>query len=565
MPEAMLRVDSLTYRYPERATAALCDVDLEVAQGELVLVAGTSGSGKSTLLRAASGLVPHFFGGELAGRVVVAGRDTRECGPAEVAAVASTVFQDPESQVVMTSVGAELALPLETRGAAGAAASRAVEETALALGIADLLERPMDTLSGGELQRVALGAALVTQPRLLLLDEPTSQLDPVGGDELISQLRRLNEEWGTSVLLAEQRIERCLAAVDRVVALDAGRIVCDAPPAEFVDWAEERAPELAPPSARMFALAGVRPLPRSVKEARALLRARGFEIDAEAAAAPGAARPGRRFARRRRRAGPRALALENVWVEFDDGTQAGIAALRGVDLELAPGETVALLGRNGAGKSTLLRVAAGVLEPARGRVERAGEVALVLQNPSDYLLHERTRDELPPGFVEATLAELGLGALADEDPRDLSGGERQRLALGIVLAGRGIGGGAPPAVIALDEPTRGLDRMQKEQLAATLQRLAGAGAAVLAATHDVEFAAALAERCVLLGRGRPMADGQTSEVLCGGRYFATEVARVLGPSARAVRPAEGAAWIAAQRPGDGDRRAASPERERVAR
>jgi energy-coupling factor transport system ATP-binding protein len=226
---------------------------------------------------------------------------------------------------------------------------------------------------------------------------------------------------------------------------------------------------------------------------------------------------------------------------------------------------VALLGRNGAGKSTLLRVAAGVLEPARGRVERAGDVALVLQNPSDYLLHERTRDELPAGFVEATLAELGLGALADEDPRDLSGGERQRLALGIVLAGRGIGGGAPPAVIALDEPTRGLDRVQKEQLAATLQRLAGTGAAVLAATHDVEFAAALAERCVLLGRGRPMADGQTSDVLSGGRYFATEVARVLGPSARAVRPAEGAAWIAAQRPGDGDRRAASPERERVAR
>jgi energy-coupling factor transport system ATP-binding protein len=209
---------------------------------------------------------------------------------------------------------------------------------------------------------------------------------------------------------------------------------------------------------------------------------------------------------------------------------------------------VSLLGRNGAGKSTLLRVAAGVIDTTRGRVERGGEAGLVLQNPSDYFLHERTRDELPPGVATATLEALGLSALADRDPRDLSGGERQRLALGIVLAGRGIGGGTPPALIALDEPTRGLDRLQKERLASSLRQLAAAGAAVIAATHDVEFAAALADRCVLLGRGRVMADGPTSEVLSGGRYFATEVARVLGPSPRAVRPAEGAAWLASQTP-----------------
>ena len=554
MSDEILTIDGLTYRYPERACPALSGVELEVTRGELVLVAGTSGSGKSTLLRAASGLVPHFFGGELSGRVVVGGLDTRLCGPAEIAAVASSLFQDPESQVVMTSVAAELALPLEMRGAGGPRVSRAIEETALALGIADLLERPIETLSGGELQRVALGAALVTQPRLLLLDEPTSQLDPVGGDELISQLRRLNEEWGTSVLLAEQRIERCLAAADRVVVLEAGRIVCDASPREFVAWAHEYAPALVPPAARMFALAGVRPLPTAVKEARALLRGRGLELDRDRTEQDSPRPPlRRRFGRRRAAAGGEALALENVWVEFDDGTQAGLAALRGLGVRLAPGETVSLLGRNGAGKSTLLRVAAGLISPARGRVSSAGEVALLLQSPSDYLLHERVLDELPASNAEAALEELGLGALGGEDPRDLSGGERQRLALGIVLAGRGIGGGPPPAVIALDEPTRGLDRLQKEVLAGTLKRLAVAGAAVIAATHDVEFAAALADRCLLLGRGRLIADGSTAEVLSGGRYFATEVARVLGPSARAVRPADGAAWIAAQSRPDADR------------
>jgi energy-coupling factor transporter ATP-binding protein EcfA2 len=563
-----LRIEDLTYRYPDgvsgspRLRPALSGIDLEVAEGELVLLAGTSGSGKSTLLRAASGLVPHFFGGELAGRVVVGDLDTREHGPAEIARVASSLFQDPESQVVMSSVAAELGLPLETRGASGPEVPRAVEETALAVGVGDLLERPVQTLSGGELQRVALGAALVTQPRLLLLDEPTSQLDPVGGDELFSQLRRLNEEWGTSVILAEQRIERCLAAADRVVVLGEGSIACDAPPREFVAWAHEHAPELAPPAARMFALAGLRPLPTGVKDARRLLREGGHGPGAEAEPVSEREPRGlrRRFFRRRREATEPALGLDRVWVEFDDGTQAGLAALRGVDLNLAAGETVALLGRNGAGKSTLLRVAAGLVEPARGRVAAAGEVALVLQNPSDYLLHERVRDELPAPLARPVLEELGLEPLAEQDGRDLSGGERQRLALGIVLAGRGIGGGAPPAVVALDEPTRGMDRLQKERLATTLRRLAGAGAAVIAATHDVEFAAVLADRCLLLGRGRLMADGSTREVLSGGRYFATEVARVLGPSARAVLPADGAAWIAERAAAGADGRPAPAEK-----
>ena len=192
---------------------------LTVEPGEFVVLAGGSGSGKSTLLRAASGLVPHFHGGDFAGRLVCGGLDTREHGPAELAAVAGTLFQDPETQVVMGSVRSELAFPLENRGWSAAAVARGVEEAALALGIAALLDRSTRELSGGELQRVALGAALAGRPRLLLLDEPTSQLDPVAGDELLGVLRRINEEWGTAVLLAEHRLERCLPAADRVIAL----------------------------------------------------------------------------------------------------------------------------------------------------------------------------------------------------------------------------------------------------------------------------------------------------------------------------------------------------------
>ena len=271
--------DRVTYRYPGAPATALDDVSFSIDAGEFCVVAGLSASGKSTMIRAAAGLVPHFHGGEFGGRVVVGGLDTREHGPAEVAAVAGTLLQDPETQVVLNTVRSELALPLENRGEPPAAVARGVEEAALALGIAGLLDRPTHALSGGELQRVALGAALAGRPKVVLLDEPTSQLDPVAGDELIWLLRRLNEEWGTTIVLAEHRLERCLAAADRVLAFAGGQVACDATPRDFLAWAADAAPALQTPGARLFQRAGLRPPPAGVKEARATLRSHGLLDD----------------------------------------------------------------------------------------------------------------------------------------------------------------------------------------------------------------------------------------------------------------------------------------------
>jgi len=561
---AALLLERVSYSYPGAAVPALREIDLCVAPGEFVVLAGESGSGKSTLLRAASGLVPHFHGGEFTGRLESGGLDTRTHDPAQLAAVAGTLFQDPETQVVMGTVRAELAFPLENLGFGAAAVARGVEEASLALGIAPLLDRSTHTLSGGELQRVALGAALAGRPAVALLDEPTSQLDPVAGDELLGVLRRLNEEWGTAVILAEHRLERCLGAADRVVALRDGAVACDSDPRGFLDWACEHAPELQTPGARLFALAGRRPLPVSVKDARRTLVSGGagrldvpdtrrglaagstggpslpmrtrlapegaddaVVVDRVADVAPCDV-PG--WHARRRRRGARvepALAFASVWLEH----KGGATVLRGVDLEVAPGERVALLGRNGAGKSTLLRVAAGLSEPTRGRVTRGGRVALLLQSPGDYALRERVGDELPP----EALAAAGLATLVERHPRDLSGGERQRLALAIVLHGE------RPAVVCLDEPTRGMDRRHKEALTALLDGLAIAGTAVIVATHDTEFAAAFAARTVLLGDGRPVADAPTADVLAGGWYFATQTARILGGAA--LLPEDGAALL----------------------
>jgi energy-coupling factor transport system ATP-binding protein len=227
-----------------------------------------------------------------------------------------------------------------------------------------------------------------------------------------------------------------------------------------------------------------------------------------------------------------------VWHELRDGP----AILRGVDLTLAPGESVALMGRNGAGKSTLLRHAAGLMEPTRGRVECAGRVALLLQNPGDYLIHERVAEE---ASAEA-LAAVGLAGMAERNPKDLSGGERQRLALAIVVGGAGGAGGAP-IVLALDEPTRGMDREAKAELARDLRRRADRGQAVIVATHDPEFAAACARRAVLLADGRVIADGPAAELLAGGWYFATETARILGGAGGALLPEDGAELLRAGR------------------
>ena len=529
MADPILRFAGLTYRYPGADAPALTDIDLAVEPGEFVVLAGRSGSGKSTLLRAGCGLVPHFHGGEIDGQLEVAGMDVRSHGPAELAEAVGLVAQEPETQVVSTTVRAEIELPLELRGMPPESRGRAVEEVALALAIDGLLERATDTLSGGELQRIALAAALATRPRLVLLDEPTSQLDPVAGDELISLLRRLNEEWAVAVLLGEHRLERCLSAADRVIALDDGTLAYDGPPAAFLDWALERDETLTTPASRLLDGMDLPPAP-SVREARRTLTGSGLAVTH-----PGVvtADSTPRARRRRRRDEPVAFECRDLWVELGEGEER-TEALRGVDIALEPGERVALMGSNGAGKSTLLRAAAGLIDPQHGRIERPAGVALLPQRPGDLFVHERVRDEVQGEAGDSALQQFGLEGLLDADPRDLSGGERQRLALAIVIAGRESAEGGMPGLLLLDEPTRGMDRGRKGELAELGRHLAGRGAAVMIATHDVEFAAGFADRVILLARGEVAADGSAAELLSGGWYFSSEVARILDGAAITV-------------------------------
>jgi energy-coupling factor transporter ATP-binding protein EcfA2 len=526
LEEAIATVSELTYQYPERDTPALRGLSWTVAPGEFVTVTGPSGSGKSTLLRCLNGLTPHFSGGTFDGVVTVAGHDTRHYSPRVLARLTGFVFQDPEAQFVAGRVDDELAFGMEQLGVPPVTMRKRVEEVLDLLGIAALRDREIATLSGGERQRVAVAAALALQPSILALDEPTSQLDPWGAEEVLAALNRLNEDLGLTVVLAEHRLERVVAHADRLTVLaPGGRAALDGSPRDTLRLAEMGT------LPALFAL-GRRldwdPLPLSIKEGRAAQRRDAARGRVPTSAPPDPAPPG----------GAAVVALQRVRAGWDRHP-----VLREIDLEVRPGELVALMGRNGSGKTTLLRLIAGLHRPSSGRVLIAGHdtarlhpadiaqsVGYLPQNPSALFFAETLRAELDFTLKhhrqsgldpEATLAALGLGHAVDRNPRDLSGGERERAALAAVLVGG-------PRVLLLDEPTRGMDAARKRALVAMLHRLRDDGVAILLATHDVELVAEVASRVALLGDGRIVADGGPRTVLAGSLTFTTAVNKLYG-------------------------------------
>ena len=526
--------DHVTFSYPETSSPALSDVSLRIEAGQFALVVGPSGSGKSTLLRCINGLVPHFSGGTFAGRVTVAGLDTREHPPRDLASAVGFVFQDPEAQFVTERVEDELAFALENAGVPPLTMRKRVEEVLDALGIAALRKRAVSSLSGGEQQRVAIAAALALQPKVLVLDEPTSQLDPQSAEDVLGALVRLNADLGLTIVLAEHRLERVLQFSDRVVFLPGvGELPLVGNPREVMESVE-----LTPPLVTLGKALGWKPLPLTIKEGRRFAgtlsaERRGWSEESK-----------RRTATRDEEGKANSLALDVKDVWHADGGQE---ILRGVSLSVGAGEFVALMGRNGSGKTTLCKSIVGLIRPQRGQVKVNGQdvrgtstadicrqVGYVPQNPGALLFADAVRDELivtlrNHGLDEATapvapgelLATLGLEDVAAQYPRDLSTGQRQRTALASVLVTR-------PSLLLLDEPTRGLDYASKSTLVNILRHWQAQGTAIVMVTHDVELVATCADRVALMAEGEIVVDGPVRQVLSESAIFSSQINKLFG-------------------------------------
>jgi energy-coupling factor transporter ATP-binding protein EcfA2 len=523
----MIHFAELTYRYPSTEEPILRNLAFDIEEGEFLLVIGPSGAGKSTLLRCLNGLVPHFYGGTISGQVRVAGRDPVAVGPGGMADTVGFVLQDPEAQFVVDRVEDELAFALENHGVEPMVMRKRVEEALDQLNIAHLRHRSVSTLSGGERQRVAIAAVMTLQPRVLVLDEPTSQLDPQAAEEVLDTLVKLNQDLGLTIVLSEHRLERVVQYVDRILYLpgQSGTAILGEPRAVLDEV------DLAPPLVKLAKELGWSPLPLTIKQGRRFARQLTLKTAGDEAL-HSVPRPAH---------DPPSLAIsvQNVAYSYN-----GHPALQHISLQVHQGEFVALMGRNGSGKTTLLKHLVGLLRPDNGAVQisQAGPggamdtrqaaveeiiqvVGYVPQNPNALLFNDTVRQELeftqrghdiPPGDFGGLLDTLSLTSHANSYPRDLSVGERQRVAMASILV-------ANPQILLLDEPTRGLDYQQKATLAAFLQSMKVEGRTIIMATHDVELVANCADRVVLLGDGQVVVDGPARRVMSESLVFASQI------------------------------------------
>lgn len=500
----MIEIVDVEYRYPGSDSAALSGANLQVERGQLILVAGPSGGGKSTLLRSMNGLVPHFHGGGLRGSVTVDGRPTEQTAVRQMADRVGFIGQSPEDHGVVDRVEDDIAFTLENLGLDPSVMRKRVEEALDALGIAMLRGRRLDSLSGGERQRAAIATVLAAMPRFLVLDEPTSQLDPQSAEEVLSAVLNLRDSLGIGIVLSEHRLERVLQYADQLCHVVDGRTDVG-PPADVLAQCE-----LGPPVVHLARALGWNPLPLGVRQALKL--AEGVLLN-----------PAKE--KTSQVCGDVVASIRSLNLSI--GTRS---ILRGLDLEVSEGEVVAIMGRNGSGKTTLLRAIAGLAAKNKGTIEVNGTTAFVPQDPARILFRSTVADELHSTLKGRGLASnaeavrhesemFEIDLLLDRHPLDLSGGQKTKVALAAACAGA-------PRLTLLDEPTRGMDDDSKDHLGRLLAGWARAGRAVLLSTHDVELAARVADRVVILADGEVVVDAPPHQALSRSLTFSTQMSKV---------------------------------------
>lgn len=516
----ILSCENVAFKYNESTDYAISDCTFSVKKGEKIMLCGASGSGKSTLLRLLKReLSPR---GELSGNITLMGKDRSELSDRESAEKISFVMQSPDSQTVCDKVSAELAFGLESFGVKSGEIQSRVGEMAAFFGIEPLYDRDISTLSGGQKQLAALCSVMATDPDILLLDEPTAQLDPVAARELLDILDRLNKEMGVTIIIAEHDPEELFDSCDKILYLAKGKTEFFGTPALTAKYFVENALEgFLPETAKAFARL-CDDLPLNVRQGRAKFEKLGVtDIPKQAVTDT-------------ERAEPYALQCKNLWQRYEKNSPD---ILKGCDLGIRKGECYGLLGSNGGGKSTLLRVICGLSKPYMGTASLFGKkqkaykngslfhemLAFLPQEPVTMFIKESVREDLlqsgEKSAVENVSQRMGIEHLLDRHPWDLSGGEIQKCAFGKILL-------ADPKIIVLDECTKGMDSFAKKALGDVLASLKAEGRTILLVTHDLEFAAQYCDRCGLLFDGKIVAEDNAVEFFSHNRFYTTAAARL---------------------------------------
>lgn len=550
----MIRIDNLTFRYSDTDRPALRDINLEIQDGEFVLITGPSGGGKSSFCRCLNGLIPHFYGGEITGKVEVDGLDTMKHSTKEMATEVGMVFQDPENQLVAMDVEREVAFGLENLAFPFELMAKRMEEALDTVGIASLRHRTVNELSGGEKQRVAIASVLALYPNILVLDEPTSELDPKGAEEVLNVVERLNDELGVTVILVEHRLDRVTQHVDRMLVLDNGMLVSDGTPQSVLsgDKVSQSGIGIPPIIKLVQGLKdkgiGIDNIPLTVKEGRAALakvmplqaKQGNLNLPERKVITSEAKQSPRPFATLRASAQPM-VEVKGLYHVYP----SDLVALRNISLKICEGEFVAIMGRNASGKTTLVKHFNGLLKPTEGDVivngvntkgttiaDLARKVGYVFQNPNDHLFADSVEQEIAftlknlgfksegmESMIDQVLERFGLTQYRHQYPRSLSGGEKQRVAFASILV-------AQPKIIILDEPTRGMEYRLKVELMRFLDEYRENGNAVILVTQDVETVAEYGDRVILLSEGRTVVDGSKREVLSRALLFSPQINRL---------------------------------------
>jgi energy-coupling factor transport system ATP-binding protein len=521
---AFIKIDQFNFTYPDRSEPAIRNLSLSVEKGQFVVLFGASGSGKSTLLKCLKREIQPY--GKHAGDIIIKGLDVNDTS--ELSKEIGFVFQDPENQVVADDVLHEIVFGLENIGLTTNEMRSRVAEMVHFFGVEPLLHRKTHELSGGKKQQINLASVLVMQPDILLLDEPTAQLDPVNTREFFDILKRLNDEFGMTIIIAEHRLEEVFTLADKIVMLEKGEIQFEGSPEEvLVDiWKTPNKAYVPSIPSLFLSMDGKGKLPLTVKQGRKWTKQQTLVYKRE-------------IEKHQVTVEKEWIKAKNLFFRYDRKTEY---VLKDLDFSLNRGEFYALLGGNGSGKSTLLKIIAGLVKPEQGKLlyheitsktKKNNEITKVVgylpQNPKLFFIQDTVEKEIQETMklwgiqdrseVNHLIETLDISHVLSSHPYDLSGGELQKAALACLLIRK-------PDLLLLDEPTKGLDPISKESFSMLVKKLNGEGMTILMSTHDIEFAAKYATKCGMMFQGNITSQGEPDSFFTGNFFYSTMIQRL---------------------------------------